>query len=184
MPRDNKGLTAAGPHATLQFYIGPIIRSAGKSNSFWSSSSTGARQGDRKGDKRKGSQCAEYSAQDRAAQRLILRAENLVGAWIHAGHAVMPAEAFLVKGSPKKAQTQWQCGDPPGGDAAQEHGARWVAVVHGAEGDASIVHARRCVAERKKHALIEQPQRSINEDADHDRQLAAGQLGRCERKDK
>ena len=83
---------------------------------------------------------------------------GLVGALVHAGEAVVPAQAFIVEPSPKEAEAQRGCGEEGSEDAAAHGLACGVFVGEGAEGDAGVVHAGGGFAEGEEEQVVDGPE--------------------------
>lgn len=77
---------------------------------------------------------------------------------VHAGEAVVPAEAFFVEPGPEETQAEGGGGHDGTQDAAAHGFASGVLVGEGAEGDAGVVHAGRGFAEGKEEQVVEGPE--------------------------
>ncbi len=65
----------------------------------------------------------------------------LVGALVHVGDAVVPAEAIFIEHGPEIAKPERKRGEAHGEQAAAHGGAGGVFVREGAEGDTGVAHA-------------------------------------------
>src|ERR1700760_1088365 len=80
----------------------------------------------------------------------------LVAALIHAGDAVVPAEAVLVEPGPEEADAKWAGGEDCGEDAAAHGGAGGVVVAEGAEADAGVTHPGCRFGEGEEEKLVDE----------------------------
>ena len=81
---------------------------------------------------------------------------GLVAPLIHAGDAVVPAEAVVVEPGPEKADAERAGGEDGGEDAAAHGRAGRVVVGEGAERDAGVTHAGGRFSESEEQKLVEQ----------------------------
>ena len=79
---------------------------------------------------------------------------GLVAALVHAGDAVMPAEAFVVEAGPEEADADGAGGQDGGEDAAAHLGAGGVFVGQGAEADTGVAHTEGGFGEGEEEEMV------------------------------
>src|SRR6185312_2000163 len=77
-----------------------------------------------------------------------------VAALIHAGDAVVPAEALFVEPGPEETKAERAGREENREDAATHGGAGGVVVGEGAEADASVTHSGRGLGEGEEEELV------------------------------